>query len=101
MKVVLRTDVPGVGKRGDIAEVSDGFARNYLVPQGRAIFANAGIEDQAASMRRSRDVKDAVTVREPRRSPASSSPSCSGSNRVLARRAGCSVPSPPLTSSRR
>ena len=59
MKVVLRTDVPGVGKRGDIAEVSDGFARNFLVPQGRAIFANAGIEDQEASMRRSRDVKDA------------------------------------------
>jgi large subunit ribosomal protein L9 len=48
-----------VGKRGDITEVSDGFARNFLVPQGRAIFANAGIEDQAASMRRSRDLRDA------------------------------------------
>jgi large subunit ribosomal protein L9 len=59
VKVVLRTDVPGVGKRGDITEVSDGFARNFLVPQGRAIFANAGIEDQAASMRRSRDLRDA------------------------------------------
>ena len=59
MKVVLRTDVPGVGKRGDITDVSDGFARNYLVPQGRAIAASAGIEDQAASMRRSRDLKDA------------------------------------------
>ena len=59
MKVVLRTDIPGVGKRGDITDVSDGFARNYLVPQGRAIVASAGIEDQAASMRRSRDLKDA------------------------------------------
>ena len=59
MKVVLRTDVPGVGKRGDITEVSDGFARNFLVPQGRAIVASAGIEDQAAAMRRSRDLKDA------------------------------------------
>jgi len=59
VKVVLRTDVPGVGKRGDITEVSDGFARNFLVPQGRAILANAGIEGQAASMRRSRDLKDA------------------------------------------
>ena len=28
MKVVLRTDIPGVGKRGDITDVSDGFARN-------------------------------------------------------------------------
>jgi large subunit ribosomal protein L9 len=59
VKVVLRTDVPGVGKRGDITEVSDGFARNYLVPQGRAILANRGIEGQAAAMRRSRDLKDA------------------------------------------
>ena len=59
MKGVLRTDIPGVGKRGDITDVSDGFARNYLVPQGRAIVASAGIEDQAASMRRSRDLKDA------------------------------------------
>ena len=59
MKVVLRTDVPGVGKRGDITDVSDGFARNYLVPQGRAIVASVGIEDQAAAMRRSRDLKDA------------------------------------------
>ena len=59
MKVVLRTDVPGVGKRGDITDVSDGFARNYLVPQGHAIVANDGIEGQAAAMRRSRDLKDA------------------------------------------
>lgn len=77
MKVVLRADVPGVGKRGDITEVSDGFARNYLVPQGHAIIANVGIEDQAASMRRSRDLKDARTVRVRRPSPESSSPSCS------------------------
>jgi large subunit ribosomal protein L9 len=59
VKVVLRTDIPGVGKRGDITDVSDGFARNYLVPQGRAIVANAGIEGQATAMRRSRDLKDA------------------------------------------
>ena len=59
MKVVLRTDVPGVGKRGDITDVADGYARNYLVPGGQAIIATDGIEAQAASMRRSRDLKDA------------------------------------------
>lgn len=59
MKVVLRTDVPGVGKRGDITEVADGYARNFLVPGGQAIVATAGIESQAAAMRRSRDLKDA------------------------------------------
>ena len=32
MKVILRNDLVGVGKRGDIVEVSDGHARNYLLP---------------------------------------------------------------------
>jgi large subunit ribosomal protein L9 len=59
MKIVLRSDVGGVGKRGDLLEVADGFARNYLVPGGYAIEATAGIENQAQSMRRSRDQKDA------------------------------------------
>ncbi len=59
MKVVLRADVETVGKRGDIVEVSDGFARNNLVPTGRAIVASDGIATQAAAMRRSRDLKDA------------------------------------------
>jgi len=57
-KVVLRADVSGVGKKGDIVEIADGFARNYLVPRGQAIVASAGIEAQANAMRRSRDVKD-------------------------------------------
>jgi large subunit ribosomal protein L9 len=59
VKIVLRADVGGVGKRGDLLEVADGYARNYLVPGGYAIEATAGIENQAKSMRRSRDVKDA------------------------------------------
>ena len=59
MKVVLRTDVERVGKKGDIIEVADGFARNYLLPKGHAIPATAGVQAQAAAMRRSRDVKDA------------------------------------------
>jgi len=59
MKVVLRSDLQGVGKRGDIVEVADGYARNFLVPTGKAIFATNGVTGQAASMRRSRDVRDA------------------------------------------
>jgi large subunit ribosomal protein L9 len=60
MKLLLRSDVEGVGKRGDIVEVADGFARNYLVPKGFAIKASPGVTAQAESMRRSRDTKDAV-----------------------------------------
>lgn len=59
MQVVLRDDVQGVGKKGDVIHVADGFARNYLIPKGRALKATAGVQAQADSMRRSRDVKDA------------------------------------------
>ncbi len=60
MKVILRADVNGVGKRGDIIDVADGYARNFLVPKGLAMKAAAGATSQAASMRRARDVKDAT-----------------------------------------
>ncbi|HEX2700380.1 MAG TPA: 50S ribosomal protein L9 [Acidimicrobiales bacterium] len=56
---MLRTDVDGVGKKGDVLDVADGFARNFLVPKGRAILATPGVQAQADAMRRSRDVKDA------------------------------------------
>jgi large subunit ribosomal protein L9 len=59
MKVILRADVDTVGKRGDIVDVRDGYARNYLVPKGLAIRATPGAEQQAAAMRRARDVRDA------------------------------------------
>ena len=58
MKVVLRDDVDGVGKKGDIIQVADGFARNYLIPKGRAIRATAGVEAQAAAMRRSAALRE-------------------------------------------
>jgi large subunit ribosomal protein L9 len=59
VRVVLRTDLDHVGKRGDIVDVADGFARNYLLPKGHAIVATAGVTAQAASMRKARDLKDA------------------------------------------
>ncbi len=59
MKVVLRGDLDRVGKRGDILEVTDGYARNYLIPQGLAIPATQGIAHQANAMRRARDMRDA------------------------------------------
>ena len=34
MKVVLRADVENVGHKGDLVEVADGYARNFLVPRG-------------------------------------------------------------------
>jgi large subunit ribosomal protein L9 len=60
MKLLLRSDVAGVGKKGDLVEVADGFGRNYLLPKGFAVAASAGVAQQAAAMRRSRDLKDAA-----------------------------------------
>lgn len=60
MKVILREDISGLGKRGDIVEVSDGHGRNYLLPNGLGIKASVGAVAQAASMRRRRDLRDAA-----------------------------------------
>ncbi|MGI6113012.1 MAG: 50S ribosomal protein L9 [Mahellales bacterium] len=40
MKVILQQDVKGQGRKGDIVNVSDGYARNFLLPKGQAIEAN-------------------------------------------------------------
>jgi large subunit ribosomal protein L9 len=59
MRIVLRSDLPNLGKRGDICEVADGYARNYLIPKNLAIVATRGVTEQANAMRRSRDQRDA------------------------------------------
>jgi large subunit ribosomal protein L9 len=69
MKVLLRDDIDGVGKRGDIVEVAKGFARNYLLPTGRALMAGDKIEKQAVAMRRGRDLRN-VQDRDAARSVA-------------------------------
>ncbi|MFN8049847.1 MAG: 50S ribosomal protein L9 [Acidimicrobiales bacterium] len=59
VKLILRANVAGLGKRGDVVEVSPGYARNFLEPRGLAIKATAGNDAQAEAMRRSRSIKDA------------------------------------------
>jgi large subunit ribosomal protein L9 len=59
MRIVLRADVADVGKKGDILDVADGYARNFLIPKGKAFVASDGVSAQATAMRRSRDLKDA------------------------------------------
>lgn len=58
MRVLLRADVEGLGKKGDLIEVADGYGRNYLVPQGLGLPATPGIETQAQTMRRARHQRD-------------------------------------------
>ncbi|HEV2993764.1 MAG TPA: 50S ribosomal protein L9 [Acidimicrobiia bacterium] len=59
MKIVLRADVEHLGRKGDLLEVTDGYARNYLVPRGMAIKATKGAVAQAEAMRRNRVARDA------------------------------------------
>ena len=71
MKVLLRSDVKGVGRRGDIVSVSAGHARNFLLPNDLAVVANDGTVAQAEVMRKAQELK-AATDRESARTLATS-----------------------------
>ena len=58
MKVILRSNVEGVGYTGDVVEVANGYAQNFLMPNGLAMRATEGAVSQAAAMKRSRDLQD-------------------------------------------
>jgi large subunit ribosomal protein L9 len=58
MRIVLRDDVDNLGKKGDLVDVADGYARNFLVPRGLALKASAGSQKQADAMRRNREVRE-------------------------------------------
>jgi large subunit ribosomal protein L9 len=59
VKIVLREDVETLGLKGDIVDVADGYARNFLVPRGLAMKASKGVVAQAEAMRRNRTARDA------------------------------------------
>ncbi|PXY31628.1 50S ribosomal protein L9 [Prauserella muralis] len=66
-KIILTTDVANLGGPGDIVEVKDGYARNYLLPRGFAIQATKGAEKNVRTIRRaqeSRRIRDLDHARE-------------------------------------
>lgn len=84
MRVLLRDDVQGVGRRGDIVAVADGFARNFLLPTGKALKATDAMESQAQSMRRARDLRDA----RDREAAAAQAAALSGRTLTISARSG-------------
>ena len=61
MKVILQKDVKGQGRKGELKEVSDGYARNYLLPRGLAVEATA---DNLNTMRLKDKARQAQIARE-------------------------------------
>ena len=61
MKVIFSVDVKGQGKKGEMKEVSDGYARNYLIPRGLAAEATA---DNINAMKLKEKAKAAQLARE-------------------------------------
>jgi large subunit ribosomal protein L9 len=54
MKLILISDVQELGKRGDVVDVAEGYARNYLLPRKKAVKANEGALAQAEAVREAR-----------------------------------------------
>ena len=64
MKVVLKKDVKGLGKQGEIVNVSDGYARNFLLPKGLAGNADAKAENELKNQISSKAYREKVEREE-------------------------------------
>ena len=60
-KLILTHEVDGLGSAGDVVEVKNGYARNYLIPQGFATAWTRGGEKQVASIRAAREARAIAT----------------------------------------
>lgn len=67
MKLILTSEVSGLGGPGDVVEVADGYGRNYLLPRSLAMRATRGAEKQVAVIRRAREARDIQDLGEARR----------------------------------
>ena len=69
MKVILKADVKSLGKKGDLVNTSDGYARNFLFPKGLAVEANATAmndfnnKEQAKKFHKAEELKAAQGIK--------------------------------------
>lgn len=63
-KLILTNEVSGLGSAGDVVEVKNGFARNYLLPRGFAVLWTKGGEKQVDQIKAARDARAMATVEE-------------------------------------
>ncbi|MFI6848672.1 50S ribosomal protein L9 [Kitasatospora sp. NBC_00085] len=62
MKIILTHEVPGLGSAGEVVEVKDGYARNFLVPRGFAIRWTKGGQKDVDAIRRARKIHEIQTL---------------------------------------
>ena len=84
MKVILKADVKGTGKKGQLVEVSDGFANNFLLRRGLASAANA----QAMNEMKNREAAETFRLQEERRVAEETAEELKGKTVRLTARAG-------------
>ncbi|MBX9717858.1 MAG: 50S ribosomal protein L9 [Microbacteriaceae bacterium] len=63
-KLILTQDVTGLGAPGDVVEVKNGYARNYLIPQGLAVAWSRGGQTQVDSIKAARAAREHATIEE-------------------------------------
>ncbi|NDK31997.1 50S ribosomal protein L9 [Nesterenkonia haasae] len=63
-KLILTQEVTGLGAPGDVVEVKDGYARNYLLPRGYALTWTKGGEKDVERIRQARKAREIATVEE-------------------------------------
>lgn len=70
MKVILQKDIPNLGDAGDIKEVADGYARNFLLPKKLVIVANDSSKKAMEHQKRLIKVKKEKEGKKAKKSPA-------------------------------
>ena len=63
-KLILTNEVSGLGSAGDVVEVKNGYARNYLIPQGFAVAWSKGGEKQVEQIKSARAAREPATLEE-------------------------------------
>ena len=84
MKVILTKNVADLGNKGDVIDVADGYARNFLIPKKHAVKASEGALKQAESMRVAREEQEKKALAD----AEALAESLSGTRVVVAARAG-------------
>jgi large subunit ribosomal protein L9 len=63
-KLILTSEVTGLGSAGDVVEVKNGYARNYLIPQGFAVAWSRGGEKQVEQIKAARAARELATLED-------------------------------------